>query len=243
VLSGDDPSRFPWSIRKMRLFGLRDFKLKVGYEDDARRVFTVAGTLRRSLSKEAVTLRLDVNGAWSPPEAVNRLAQFREIPLATVEQPFERGRETQVVELKRQVTVPITHDESIVTPADAERLVSLRIADAFNIRISKNGGFLASVRLAHFCRKHDIAYQLGCMVGETSVLSAAGRRFLENVPGVRFAEGSYGPFLLRGDVVDRPVRFGWGGHAKPLAGLGWGVTVRPELLATHAAQGVIEMRV
>ncbi len=242
VVSGDKPARLPWSVRKMRLFGLRDFKLKVGYADDVERVLAVARTLRRPLDRQAATLRLDANGAWQLPEAVDRLARFSEVPLAVVEQPFERGRETELVTLKRQVNVPIMHDESVVTPADAERLLSLKVADAFNIRISKNGGFLAAVRLAHFCRKNGIAYQLGCMVGETSILSAAGRRFLENVPDVRFAEGSYGRFLLSGDVVDRPVRFGWGGRPRPLPGLGWGVTVRPERLREYAASGVIELR-
>ena len=38
-------------------------------------------------------------------------------------------------------------------------------------------------------------------------------------------EGSYGRFLLRGDVVRRPVGFGYGGRPKPLPGLGWGVEV------------------
>jgi hypothetical protein len=83
--------------------------------------------------------------------------------------------------------------------------------------------------------------QLGCMVGETSILSAAGRRFLENVPGVMFAEGSFGRFLLAGDVVDRSVQFGCGGRTRPLDGPGWGVDVRPDLLAEHATERVIEL--
>ena len=79
------------------------------------------------------------------------------------------------------------------------------------------------------------------MVGETSILSAAGRRFLECVPGVTFAEGSYGWRLLRGDVVRKPVRFGYGGRPKPLPGLGWGVEVDPNLLRHYVRPGVIEL--
>jgi L-Ala-D/L-Glu epimerase len=78
------------------------------------------------------------------------------------------------------------------------------------------------------------------MVGETSILSAAGRRFLENVPGVRFAEGSYGRFLLTGDIVRRPVQFGCRGKGKPLPGLGWGIEVQPERLRAYAG-GVIDI--
>jgi L-alanine-DL-glutamate epimerase-like enolase superfamily enzyme len=79
------------------------------------------------------------------------------------------------------------------------------------------------------------------MVGETSILSAAGRHFLANVPGVRFAEGSYGRFLLKGDVVERPVRFGYGGKVRVMTGFGWGVEVKRELLERYAEQGVLEL--
>ena len=75
---------------------------------------------------------------------------------------------------------------------------------------------------------------MGCMVGETSILSAAGRRFLECVPGGTFAEGSYGRFLLTGDVVGRPVQFGCGGKAQSLGGFGWGIEVREERLREYA---------
>jgi len=63
VLSGDDLKRLPGSIRKMRCYGLRDFKLKVGYDDDTDRIRTAVRALGKSLGK-STTLRLDANGAW-----------------------------------------------------------------------------------------------------------------------------------------------------------------------------------
>lgn len=242
VVSGEHPTRVRGSIRKMRWYGLRDFKLKVGEYEDIERVAAAVKQLGRGLKSRKLSLRLDANGGWDRQIAIDRMSALSDQPLACVEQPLPRGKELDLVAIKRAVTLPILHDESLVTMGDAERLVSLRVADAFNIRLSKNGGFLVSIRLAHFCRKHEILYQLGCMVGETSILSAAGRRFLECVPDVRFAEGSYGRFLLRGDVVDRPVRFGWGGKPAPLSGLGWGITVNPDLLSRYTPDGFIELR-
>ena len=110
------------------------------------------------------------------------------------------------------------------------------MADYFNLRLSKNGGFLATLRLVEFARRHQVRYQLGCMVGETSILSAAGRKFIELVPDIAFAEGSYGRFLLRDDVARPKVQFGLGGTIKPLSGLGWGVTVDASAL-TRLADG------
>ncbi len=261
VISGEQIR--PMKLRMMRWFGLRDFKLKVGDEDDVSRIRTVARALKVGgrgrtnqnaergswhaeqnsalNTQHRVTLRLDANGGWLLKEAVDRLRAVSDVPLACIEQPMPRDRDADLPILKRSVQVPIMHDESLVTFEDAERLAALGVADAFNIRISKNGGFLPSVRLAHFARKNGIAFQLGCMVGETSILSAAGRRFIENVPGLVFAEGSYGRFLLRGDVVARPIQFGYGGKIKPLSGPGWGIDVRRELLEQYTPDGVLEM--
>lgn len=240
VLSGGSVARLKRSVWKMRLFGLRDFKLKVGYDDDPDRVTAVMGILGRALGRRA-TLRLDANGRWTIDQAIRLCRAIEDQPICCIEQPLPRGREDQVVRLKNETRLPVMHDESLVTQADAERLHRMGIADAFNIRISKNGGFLPSLKLAHWAGKRDIRYQLGCMVGETSLLSAVGRRFLENVPGVWFAEGSYGRFLLGGDIARPSLRFGYGGRCRPLDGLGWGVEVEPRLLRRYAAGAVFEM--
>ncbi|GMU21316.1 MAG: dipeptide epimerase [Phycisphaerae bacterium] len=240
VLSGTDPAKLRRAVRMMYWYGLRDFKLKVGYEDDLERVATVVRALGRGLGRKT-TLRLDANGAWTLETALERLGRMDGLAIRSVEQPLPRDDDKKVVALKQAVSLTVMHDESLVTMSDAKRLQEMGVADAFNIRISKNGGFLPAVRLAHFARKHNALYQLGCMVGETSILSAVGRRFLENVPGVLFAEGSYGRFLLTDDVVARPVRFGYGGRGHALDGLGWGVEVRPEQLERYAAYEPLDM--
>jgi muconate cycloisomerase len=106
---------------------------------------------------------------------------------------------------------------------DGRRLIDLGVADGFNIRISKCGGLLPSLRLAAVARRENIAIQLGCMVGETSILSAAGRHFLNVCPNVRWAEGCFGSFLLADDVTTKELRFGYGGRpprVPPRQGLG-----------------------
>jgi len=239
VLSGDDVGKLPGSVRKMRWFGLRDFKLKVGYEDDVERVRAVARVLGKSLGRRT-TLRIDANGGWSFARGLEVLQALEDIPISCVEQPLSPQDDGRLVEFRRSIKFSVMHDESLITFEDARRLVELGVGDGFNIRISKNGGFLQALRFAHFARKNGVFYQLGCMVGETSILSAAGRRFLELVPGVGFAEGSYGKFLLRSDVVKRGVGFGYGGKARPLSGLGWGVEVVADLLKRHVSDRVVE---
>jgi len=239
ILSGDNPASLTRKTRLMWWYGLRDFKLKVGYEDDEQRIRSVAQALGRSLGR-TTTLRLDANGGWTLDQAIDRLRAVADVPIACVEQPLAKSRDVDLVVLKQAVKVNVMLDESLVTLEDAQRLHGLGVLDVLNVRISKNGGFLPGLRLAHFARRNNLGCQLGCMVGETSILSAVGRRWLEQVPGASFAEGSYGRFLLSGDIAPRPVGFGLGGRPKPLPGPGWGVEPDPALLEHYARPGVIE---
>ena len=242
MLWGNDPSRLVTSFRKQRLFGLRDFKLKVGMASDGEVVPAVVRAMGRKLRAGRLTLRVDANAGWSYEQAVERLIAWRDFPIASVEQPISLGQPERLAQLSRTVPQPIMVDESLVTYEQGEELARLGAANLFNIRLSKNGGLLPAIHLASLARQHGLGYQLGCMVGETSILSAAGWQFLRLVPGVRFAEGAYGRFLLRDDVVARPVRFGFGGKLRMRGGLGWGVQVRPEKLAALACDKPMVIR-
>lgn len=231
VLTAADPRTATGRLQRMRLFGLKDFKLKVGYAGDEPVLRAVAGKLGRALRGGSGTLRVDANGAWSLSQATESLTRWSDVPIRLVEQPLARGREHELHELQRAIEVPLMLDESLVTMEDAERLVIDRTMDWMNVRLSKVGGFVPALRLADFADRHDVRVMIGCMVGESSILSAAARRLIECLPNVELVEGNFGTFLLREDVVARPLRFGFGGRLRPLPGLGWGIEVQPARLA------------
>lgn len=230
VVSGGEPSRAVRSIRKMRLFRLANFKVKVGDENDEARLEACVRVLGRGLVKGSTTIRVDANAAWTLDEAVERLSRWEAWPLVSVEQPLGRQKFEDWAQLAARTNLPLMADESLVTPEDADELIAHRAASFFNIRISKNGGLIPAMRLALMAMEHNVDIQLGCMVGETSILSAAGRWFLQLVPGVRFAEGSFGSFLLKDDVIARPLRFGFGGRWREMVGPGLGVEIDPRRL-------------
>ena len=236
VVSAGEPDRAARAIRRMRWARLRDFKIKVGDDDDDARIRACVHALGRSLSKGHTTLRLDANGAWSLDEATQRLLSWESLPITSVEQPLPKSAVQEMAALAQLTNLPLMADESLVTPDDAESLIVHRAASWFNIRISKNGGLIPALRLAILARRHQLDIQLGCMVGETSILSAAGRWFLQLVPQVRFAEGSFGRFLLTDDVARRSMRFGFGGRWRPITGPGLGVEVEPACLDRLADQ-------
>ena len=82
--------------------------------------------------------------------------------------------------------------------------------------------------------------QVGSLVGETAILSAAARHVAASLPEVAFVEGSYGTLLLTEDVSTDAVRFGHRGVAPVLTGPGLGIRVRPERLHKYARQ-VVEL--
>ena len=104
-----------------------------------------------------------------------------------------------------------------------------------NIRLAKNGGLLPALQIARQTLAAGLDVQLGCLVGETSILTAAGVAFLEACPKVRFVEGAFGGLLLSDDVVRSPLRFRRGGRVRRRPGHGLGIEVTESALRRLAA--------
>jgi L-Ala-D/L-Glu epimerase len=218
-----------------RLYGLAQIKVKVGIAgyDDAARLRAV----RRCVGGR-VDLRIDANEAWSPDEVVERIQQLEPARISSVEQPVAHEARACLAGVRRQVRTPIMLDESLCGLVDAEEAIGANLCDLFNIRLSKCGGFLPSLRLAQLARRHGLGCQLGCQVGETAILSAAGRHFAASVADLRYVEGSYDRRLVREALGRQDLTFGPGGKAPALAGPGLGVEIDPEALARATVRQV-----
>ena len=121
-------------------------------------------------------------------------------------------------------------DESLVTLEQARKLIELKACDYFNIRLSKCGGIAGSLAIAKLAQDAGIKIQVGAQVGETGILSAAGRTFAAHLPALVSAEGSFGTWLLAEDVTFENVAFGLGGRAPLLKTRGLSVTVKEDAL-------------
>lgn len=219
--------------RRLKLLGMAHVKLKVGFADDVERI----RALREALGPD-VSLRLDANGAWSPDRALEVLAAVAPLGIAAVEQPLPRGPFDALARLRREAAVPIMADESLVTMADADGLIAAGAVDMFNVRVSKCGGLASSRRIARRAAEAGVRVQVGSQVGETAILSAAGRHLAAHLPEVAFVEGSFGNLLLTEDISADGVRFGHRGEAPLLTGPGLGVRVIEERLRKYARRVV-----
>ena len=212
---------------KMWIYGFRQVKIKVGIagQNDVDRVGAIRSRVGRKMD-----LRVDANEAWTPENVCERILELKPFGITSVEQPVPHEQVACLREVRPAVGVPIMLDESLCGMIDAERAAQGGTCDLFNIRLSKCGGFIASLRLAQFANKHGLGYQLGCQVGETAILSAAGRHFASSVRDIRYLEGSYDKHLVRESLATGDITFGWGGWAPALAGPGLGVAIDPAAL-------------
>ncbi len=195
-------------------------KLKVGSPHDLETL-----KLARELLGWQVDLRVDANGAWSTPEAIRRLKKMQPYHISAVEQPVAKDNFAGLKAVGAAAGLPVIADESLCNEGDALRLIALKACQIFNIRLSKCGGPLAATRIRRLAAAAGLGCQLGCHVGETSILAAAGRHFALCEPELVYLEGSFAPFLFTRDPVAQTVVFGPGGGARELGGPGLGIEV------------------
>jgi L-alanine-DL-glutamate epimerase-like enolase superfamily enzyme len=205
-----------------RLFGFNQCKMKVGVAgtDDRTAVLRV----RRAVGGSC-DLRVDANEAWTCRELESHVSPLVPLGITSLEQPVPHGEVEGLAAIRSRLGVPVMLDESLCSQSDAERAIEHGTCDLFNIRLSKCGGFIPSLRIAAIAKQAGLGYQLGCQVGETGILSAAGRHFATSVAGIRHLEGSFDRLLVAERLTTEDLTFGWGGWAPALRGPGLGITI------------------
>jgi L-Ala-D/L-Glu epimerase / N-acetyl-D-glutamate racemase len=230
VVSADRGWQLIATLLKMRAFGFPHVKLKVGREG-ARQ----AARISRRILAHKVDLRVDANMAWTVEEALDLIPKLRAMGIEWFEQPVAAGDMVGLARLVRESSAGVVVDEGLTDRQSLEEIISQRAATGVNIRISKCGGLVAALARCHEALDAGLMLQVGCQVGESSLLSAAHVTLLSALarrdPGVRFAEGCFGRHLLREDPVTPTVQFHYRGRApsRP-TGPGLGVRMDPNRL-------------
>lgn len=220
--------------KRFKQFGLPHIKVKITGEADRERL----AAIRAAVGPE-VSLRVDGNGAYSVESAIATCEALAEFQIDSAEQMIPRGDPQDLAMVQAATAIPQMADESLITLADAEALIETKACRGFNLRLSKCGGLGPTLAIADLAQSAGISVQVGCQVGETAILSAAGRHLAAYLPEISFCEGSYGSLLLREDLSRRPIHFGHQGLAKPLKGPGLGVEIQDVLLEKYAQQTIL----
>src|SRR5215211_69381 len=210
------------SLLKMRAFRFPHVKLKLGQDG----TLPAARTARRLLGRR-VDLRVDANMAWDVEQALELIGQLRSVGIRSFEQPIAAGDLAGLARLVAESSAQIVVDEGLTDRDSLQRFISHRACTGANVRISKCGGLVGAYARCREALDAGLMLQVGCQVGESSLLSAAHLMLLSALapltPGVRYAEGCFGRHLLREDPAAPLVQFGYGGRPPrrpPGAGLG-----------------------
>ena len=221
-----------------RQLGLADIKVKL----NADREFDLAVLdLCRRVLGERFDVRVDANSSWPVDGAEKLFDVCGQFGVKTVEQPFNdsaAGADACMREARASGFV-IMADEGAVTQRDILALADAGTYSAVNLRLSKNGGISRVMGLCREAGRCGLSYQLGCMVGETGILSALGRAAAAILPAPLYAEGSYDDIILTENITTRSMGFGPRGEAPVIRGPSIGFTVSQEKLARFSVKRAI----
>ncbi len=197
-LFGLDPARTPATSFTIGIAAAEDMlarldhiahhpivKVKLGFPGDV----DVVEAMR---ARYTGTLRVDANEAWTPEEAVEKLATLAKLDIEFCEQPIPAGTPERLRWIRERSDVPIVTDED---SKDVFDLAALRgCVDGINIKLVKCGGIRGALEMIHTARALGLKIMLGCMV-ESAILSTAAAHLS---PLVDYADLD-GPFLTAAD--------------------------------------------
>lgn len=138
-------------------------KLKLGREDDARRL-----KLIRSAAPKC-RLIVDANEGWTPEQLPELLSACVDAGVELVEQPLPAGNDEALRHAKHEIT--ICADESVHDRADLHKLVGKY--SAINIKLDKTGGLTEALALAKAAGELNLKIMVGCMLATSLAMAPA----------------------------------------------------------------------
>jgi o-succinylbenzoate synthase len=223
-------SNAPALARAVAEAGFGAVKLKVGMMNpESERRFVAS--VREAIGPD-VKLRLDANGAWTAPQAVETLRVLEPYDIEYVEQPTRAGDIETLGRVQRAVSVDIAADEDVTDPAAAQRILDAGAARLLILKPQRLGGLRA-------CRPIiDTATAAGvrCVV-TTSIdtgIGTAAALHLAAALGGPYAHGLATLDLLEDDLILDPGLPIENGRMRLPGGPGLGVTLDEAALARYA---------
>ena len=140
-----------------------------------------------------------------------------------------------ISKLATPLNMTLVQDVSNRPIEDAKHIIDMDKVEDIQLQISGCGGLLPSLRLAAHARRNRKRIHLRSITGETSLLTLAGIRFLEVCPGVVHAQGCQGKYLLRDDISNPSLSYGYGGKPPALRQYSTGLNISREKLRSLCA--------
>lgn len=173
--------------------GYRTLKLKAGSSDSAASLRERLTAVRSAVGG-AVALRLDANGSWDLPGAIERLTALRDARLQYVEQPLPAEAVDAMTALRGVVGVPVAADEAVTSVATARTILEAGAADVLVVKPARVGGPGPAAAIAAMAAERGVPVVISSLF-ETGIGLATGiacAAALPDVPGWPAAERDHG---------------------------------------------------
>ncbi len=155
--------------------GFRILKVKIGraMDEDLERLRKL-----RERFGMAMRLRIDANQGYRAADLPRLFAVLDELAIEFMEQPLPPARDADLQALLPAQRAQLALDESLLSPADAERLVRpAPLCGIFNIKLMKCGGVTHALEIARTAEVHGLGLMWGCSdesrIGIAAALHAA----------------------------------------------------------------------
>ena len=216
--------RYVEMVRKLKLTAL---KIKVV---DLESGLAQLAIVRDHLGSE-VDVRVDANAAFTADTAIRFIHRAKPMHLSAVEQPVPKNDLEGLRKVSDHSDVPIIADESMYTSKGPFFLIDNGVCHGLNIRLSSCGGVRRAYQIYQRARSKQMTIVVGAHVGETAVLSFAGRHLAMICQEARYLEGSFSTYVIQEDLVEEDISFGSGGAVPLLDRSGLGIEINPSAIA------------
>lgn len=209
--------------------GYRSFNLKIA--PDVNFDVELARRVRR-LAPSGF-LWADANCGYDVDTALEAAPRLADAGVEVLESPLRPNRIRGYQALKKQGALPITMDEGVVSPVEAEEFIALGMVDGLTLKVSRCGGLLPARQQIETVLEAGL-FWLGSGLTDPDI-SLAASLVLYGTYGLQRPAALNGPQFLTTHVLKTPLAIN-GDLAQLPAGPGLGVEVDESKLADLVAR-------
>jgi L-alanine-DL-glutamate epimerase-like enolase superfamily enzyme len=206
------------AVETGRQRGYRNFNIKVAPDPK----FDVAFAARVKQLVPDGFLWADANCGYDVSTALEVAPRLADVGVDVLEAPLRPHRISGYQALKRQGALPITMDEGVVSPVEAEEFIRLGMIDGLSMKISRCGGLTSARRQIELIEQAGL-FWLGSGLTDPD-LSLAATLALYGAYGLSKPAALNGPQFLADQILKTPLRID-GDQAYVPTGPGLGVEI------------------
>lgn len=207
--------------------GFRALKIKAGLnpEHDANCVKAV-----REAVGDRIEIGFDFNGGYTAGKAIRTIKKMERYDPSHIEEPVDSNNIGALARVRRHVDVPILCcGRGCTTKESIQELVFKDAADAVNLDLCRNGGFLETQRCAAVAEAGGLEASCHSSPGELGVATAAQLHLVTATPSwLEPVDSAYVKVLPPSeDIITRPFEYEDGTLSVP-EGPGLGIEIYDE---------------